>query len=715
MKRVLPLLLVAAFVLSCQDNQPAPTSPTLGAPQTAISDGANGGNQHFYWLPELVESPTYTGTFNPDLPATINLCELDVVSGPDPFCMETPTVLFGPADVTVSIENEQYSAVWHTGDDTLTSGDFYRLSVSIGARELGYRDLNPLANPPSPIDKAAPFYAFKNENTINIKFRIEDGVLCEGDGPCGECFLETTGGGGNNPDFFPTDPDVRACNADPGLGVQIPDGVLPEPVVVIVERVACGTTESDGRVNFFTHLDIPQYGGCFTARTEPELTQPISFATVAVCVDTNGLSTTQEERLLLHQTADRNDPSAEIRALNNVAADFVDCEAFAAAQTPALLRWASRGWHAVNPFSAAPAYATHQGKGGDIISFSDFVWALPSQQEILEGDDQTALVGTAVAVPPAVLVTDQAGDPVAGARVTFTVTEDQNGGLVVADVPTVTGSDGIARVTSWTLGNDIGINVLAASGFGIGVKGDTWTQSDGRAGIGPFTHAALTTVPSGLEGFPLPVQEPSLEFTAFGCVQGVGSATPDGMMGAGEYDCAESEAFTANLSGGQWPATIYWMTSPAQDMLYMAVKIERDGSAKANILTVVLDDDNDGRSLNDDVLNIDGQLAGAQQFTDQYLGTNCKGKGQDFCASLDDVQDGDGRFAVNNVNGQTFWLYEIAKPLSNDAFGQDVNQSKLLVSGLRFYLSLRYGSGNQGNTEWPDFAVYQSIIAPTAP
>ncbi len=709
MKRALPLLLVAAFVLSCQDEQPSPTAPTLGMPQADISDGANGGNPHFYWLPELVESPSYTGIFNPDLPATINLCEL--VSSTDLSCVPgTERVLFGPADVNVSLENEHYSGVWKTGDSNLTSGAYYRLSVSIGARELGYRDLNPLENPPSPIDKGAPFYAFNNGNTINIKFRIEDGVLCEGDGPCGECYLQPDGTGGNNPEFFPADGDASACNADPGLGVRIPAGVLPEPVVVIVERADCGSVQPDGRVNFLPSLDIPQYGGCFTARTEPVLTQPIEFATVAVCVDANSLSHAQEDRLLLHQTADRNDPNAEIKALNNVAADFVDCEAFAAAQQPALLRWAQRGWHAVNPFSASPLYATHQGKGGETIGFSDFVWALPSQQEVFEGDGQTGLVGTQVAVPPAVLVTDEGGDPVAGARVTFNVTQAQNGGVVVADVPTVTGSDGIARVTSWTLGSDVGINVLAASGLGIGVKDDTWTQGDGREGVGPFAHSVLTTVPSGLEGLPLAVQAPSLEFTAYGCVPGQGSATPDGMLGAGEYDCAESEAFTANLSGGQWPATVYWMTSPSQDMVYMAVKIERDGSAKANILSIFLDDDNDGRSLNDDVLNLDGQEVGAGQFSDQYLGGECNGKGQDFCATLDDEQNGDGRFAVNNIDGQTFWFYEIAKPLSNDANGQDVDQSSVLASGLRFYLTLRYGSGNQGNTEWPDFAVYQQIL-----
>jgi hypothetical protein len=713
MKRFTPLLLAAVVALSCTRDQSPPTSPLTGSPRADISDGANGGNEHFYWLPELVESPTFSGTFHPDLPATINLCQLDG-NGPSPACVSgSETVLFEPAQVAVSLENEQYSAVWHTRDSDLTSGAFYRLSVSVGSRVLGHRDLNPLENPPSPIDKSAPFYAFNNGNTVNLKFRIEDGVLCEGDGPCGECYLQTTGDGGNNPDFFPTDPDVRACNADAGLGVRIPDGVLPEATVVVVERVACPET-ADGRVNFFPYLDSPQYEGCFEARTEPELTQPIEFATIAVCVDASSLSHAQQDRLQLAQTADRNDPTADIRILNNVAADFVDCEAYVAANTPPLLRFARRTWEKVSPFAAKNLYATHRGEAGEAPGFSDFVWTLPSQQEILEGNGQIARVGTAVATPPAVLVTDEAGDPVSGARITFTVTEARNGGLVVADVPTVTGSDGIARVTSWTLGNDVGINVLASSGLGIGVKDAMWTQADGRQGVGPFAHSAQTFVPSGptdpadLDRYPLTVQEPSLEFTAFGCDAGQGTAdVTDGVKDA-SWDCANTAPFIANTGGGKKDGTFYWMRDGSTFYFAIEFPVDETASEKDNIFTLYLTDGaNASLTEGDDVLVLDGAT---QAFSDQNLAAGKCPKGQSFCAFLDDEgkRNGEGYFLINvNPDGSAFYFYELKHEFKGPAF-QDIADTGIL--GAAF--SLRVGKGTKGNTEWPGPALgdYEQII-----
>src|SRR5207302_3627296 len=66
------------------------------------------------------------------------------------------------------------------------------------------------------------------------------------------------------------------------------------------------------------------------------------------------------------------------------------------------------------------------------------------------GDGQSARVATAVAVPPAVIVTDQHGNPVAGVAVTFA--PGTGGGGVNPTSPITTGADGIAAVTSWTLG-----------------------------------------------------------------------------------------------------------------------------------------------------------------------------------------------------------------------------------------------------------------------
>src|SRR5439155_23326850 len=84
-----------------------------------------------------------------------------------------------------------------------------------------------------------------------------------------------------------------------------------------------------------------------------------------------------------------------------------------------------------------------------------------TQIAINAGDGQSARVGTAVAVPPSVIVRDQFGNPVAGVAVTFA--PGTGGGSVSPTSPVTTGADGVAAVTSWTLGTVAGPNTLTAA------------------------------------------------------------------------------------------------------------------------------------------------------------------------------------------------------------------------------------------------------------
>ncbi|HEX6250342.1 MAG TPA: Ig-like domain-containing protein, partial [Gemmatimonadaceae bacterium] len=78
---------------------------------------------------------------------------------------------------------------------------------------------------------------------------------------------------------------------------------------------------------------------------------------------------------------------------------------------------------------------------------------------------QQAQVGAAVAEPPAVLVRDQNGQAMANVAVAFAVTA---GSGVIEPTTVTTGSDGIARVTSWTLGPSAGANTATATVTGLG-------------------------------------------------------------------------------------------------------------------------------------------------------------------------------------------------------------------------------------------------------
>jgi hypothetical protein len=86
---------------------------------------------------------------------------------------------------------------------------------------------------------------------------------------------------------------------------------------------------------------------------------------------------------------------------------------------------------------------------------------------IQAGDNQSAVVNEAVAIPPAVIVRDESDNPVAGVAVVFQVTGG-GGTIVPASPATVTsGADGIAALTSWTLGPAAGANTVTATAAGL--------------------------------------------------------------------------------------------------------------------------------------------------------------------------------------------------------------------------------------------------------
>ena len=92
----------------------------------------------------------------------------------------------------------------------------------------------------------------------------------------------------------------------------------------------------------------------------------------------------------------------------------------------------------------------------------------PSSIAGVAGADQTATVGQAVPIDPAVVVRDADGNPLPGIPVTFTVT---GGGGTVTDNTPVTGEDGIATVGEWRLGPDAGENALSAAVVGQDLSG----------------------------------------------------------------------------------------------------------------------------------------------------------------------------------------------------------------------------------------------------
>lgn len=80
------------------------------------------------------------------------------------------------------------------------------------------------------------------------------------------------------------------------------------------------------------------------------------------------------------------------------------------------------------------------------------------------GDNQAAAAGTAVLIPPSVIVRDAGGNPRSGVAVTFAVV---SGGGSITGGAAVTNAAGVAAVGSWTLGNAVGVNSLSATVSGL--------------------------------------------------------------------------------------------------------------------------------------------------------------------------------------------------------------------------------------------------------
>ncbi|MEP6590449.1 MAG: hypothetical protein ABJC19_04620 [Gemmatimonadota bacterium] len=104
------------------------------------------------------------------------------------------------------------------------------------------------------------------------------------------------------------------------------------------------------------------------------------------------------------------------------------------------------------------------------------------------GDLQVLTPSTSVTVLPAVRITDQAFNTVAGVTVTFSVA---SGGGTVTGGTAITDANGVARVGGWTMGPTAGTNSLSAAAKDVTGSpavfiANTSTPGGGKPGDDPF-------------------------------------------------------------------------------------------------------------------------------------------------------------------------------------------------------------------------------------
>ena len=149
------------------------------------------------------------------------------------------------------------------------------------------------------------------------------------------------------------------------------------------------------------------------------------------------------------------------------------------------------------------------------------------------GNGQTVHVGTAVVIPPKVLVTDANNNPVSGISVVFAVAS--GGGSITGSPAVATNASGIAAVGGWTLGTVAGANSLTATSTGLTGSPVTFTATgltgspttiviNGGDGQTATAGAAVATAPSVMvtDIYGNPVQGVAVTFTP---ASGSGSVT----------------------------------------------------------------------------------------------------------------------------------------------------------------------------------------------
>jgi hypothetical protein len=109
--------------------------------------------------------------------------------------------------------------------------------------------------------------------------------------------------------------------------------------------------------------------------------------------------------------------------------------------------------------------ATASGLTGSPLTFTATgTAAAASAIAVNAGNNQSAIVGTAIVTRPAVKVTDANGNGVPGVSVTFAVA---SGGGSISGATQTTNASGVATVGSWTVGATSGANTLTATATGL--------------------------------------------------------------------------------------------------------------------------------------------------------------------------------------------------------------------------------------------------------
>lgn len=161
---------------ACTGDAGSPLAPEGVEPVATISDAAHAGAvPGFYFLPPMVPSPTYSGTFDAGLQPRVEICELVGTTCGTLIAQYTTTS--GTGGQTVQVGTSSYQVNWHTNEFNLDPARHYRISVFMGTFQLGFADVD-VVNTGKELKNVdtQEYIALVDNRTLPIKFRIETGI-----------------------------------------------------------------------------------------------------------------------------------------------------------------------------------------------------------------------------------------------------------------------------------------------------------------------------------------------------------------------------------------------------------------------------------------------------------------------------------------------------------------------------------------------------------
>ncbi|HUF49472.1 MAG TPA: hypothetical protein VMN60_01480 [Longimicrobiales bacterium] len=223
---LVPLLLHAA----CQDKD-LPTAVLPGVyPSFDISDGANQGNRHFFFLPPMVAAPRYSGDFDGSLSPRVEICRGTAAPCASSDLVATFTTTTGPGSETIRVEtaSEEYVVNWHTDQFALTLDQTYRIRTLVAGTQLGYADVKIYGNGKAANGSTSTDIALVDGRTLPIKFRIELGAVY---------VVQPPQAG---------DPPAVVTSIDGSVQMSLPEGSISEPVGITIEPTLPPPDQTDG-------------------------------------------------------------------------------------------------------------------------------------------------------------------------------------------------------------------------------------------------------------------------------------------------------------------------------------------------------------------------------------------------------------------------------------------------------------------------------------